>query len=629
MRRDLNKIEVLVGRARRTGMLSKAVFAVGFVVFGFLSYAEGRALPESARLVPPETVLLVEVDNFSQLRKQFEKTDLYKWYKEPAMAAFFSSAKSKVREEFKKQEDPVGDAVFNADVLPEGRVALALVLDEKVKDSNEPQLLLISQWGANLDKIKEAVSKAVKKAVEADSREKMENYRGVRIKTLIDKDKSEGVSYCFADDNLVVSENPEVLKFAIAHMQGASSPTLASSSDYTGGMRAVGPHHDFDFYVNIKQIIKATLSKDTTGKSRTTIMNLGFDNVSSVCGSLGVGRVAGSSYNGKVSLKVNGAKKGVCKILEMESAALRVPKFVSRSTYSLTFLNLNIKKAYAELARVLHSFGPMYAAILYTPLLPPSPDGQPGLEIKTGIIDHLGAQIIIAQSVNKGVSEGKRPAESLVAIAASNPRELEKSLSVVHSTLIAPNKPEAKRELLGHTIYQVRFPGFPMFGGGKQPMQGPVGGAAVPMPKFAFSFADGYLIMGLESTVEKAIRTRNSSGASLASARWFGMAKSHIPSVVGMACMEDSAALGEFFWETLKKSRPKGADGDESRSLGISVSPGSGMMLAHSGLNIFDFSLLPKFEVVRKYFGLSTLYGISKPNGYFFEFRDVSQRESN
>ena len=37
----------------------------------------------------------------------------------------------------------------------------------------------------------------------------------------------------------------------------------------------------------------------------------------------------------------------------------------------------------------------------------------------------------------------------------------------------------------------------------------------------------------------------------------------------------------------------------------------------------FNFGLLPDFEVVRKYFGLFTSYGISTPEGFFFELKDI------
>ena len=135
-------------------------------------------------------------------------------------------------------------------------------------------------------------------------------------------------------------------------------------------------------------------------------------------------------------------------MLDVESVVLRAPRFIPASTYSVTFLNLNIKKAYNELYSILYNFSPAAAAIMHMPLLPPSPEGEPGLQLKD-VVEHLGSQIVIAQSTNKPFSNppGGGPTESLVALAVVNPRALEKSLSLLHSEMIAPNNPEARREL--------------------------------------------------------------------------------------------------------------------------------------------------------------------------------------
>jgi hypothetical protein len=39
------------------------------------------------------------------------------------------------------------------------------------------------------------------------------------------------------------------------------------------------------------------------------------------------------------------------------------------------------------------------------------------------------------------------------------------------------------------------------------------------------------------------------------------------------------------------------------------------------GDGLLDFSLLPEFDAVKKYFGLSAFYGISRQDGFFFEFK--------
>jgi len=52
-------------------------------------------------------------------------------------------------------------------------------------------------------------------------------------------------------------------------------------------------------------------------------------------------------------------------------------------------------------------------------------------------------------------------------------------------------------------------------------------------------------------------------------------------------------------------------------------------MFSQAGSDLFDFSLLPEFDVVRKYFGLSAFYGLSIPEGFFFEFKYLNPHLDN
>ena len=606
--------------------------------------AQAGTLPKTAKLVPPETLLLVDVDDFSRLKTQFEKTNLYKLYKDPAMAAFVESFKAKWREKLLELDNEILKAIVDVDVLPKGRVAMALVLNETGKQAEDPPVLLISQWGEAIGKIKEVVEKMARKAIEDGAHRKSEDYRGVDIITLIKElppvqvpDYSSytpgqeaappmktvyrqpaKTSYCFIDDCLIGSMNLEALKFVIAHIKGAGSATLADDTDYAAVIATVGPYHDIDVYVNIKQVIKMAVAEDTTGRAQSTTASLGLDNVAAVGYSIGLARGPGSSCRGKASLRINGAKKGICRMLELDSAAIKAPKFVSGSAYSVAFLNLNIKKAYDELYRILYNVSPASAAMMHTPLLPPGPDGQPGLQLKTDVIDHLGSQIVFAQSTTQPTSATGIPAEpeSLFALAVLNRRALEKSLSTLHSKLIARNNPDAVRELLGHTIYLIDLSGMlPAFlSGGRTPMQTPAGPVVPQMPTFAFTITDTHLIFGTDSSVERAIRTLNSTEAvSVGSAKWFAAARLAIPSVVGMAHLQDNTASSEIFWRMIKET-------GKSKASSAAMGPGAGWMFPQAGFELFSFELLPEFDAVRKYFGSSTLYGISRGDGFFFEF---------
>jgi len=48
--------------------------------------------------------------------------------------------------------------------------------------------------------------------------------------------------------------------------------------------------------------------------------------------------------------------------------------------------------------------------------------------------------------------------------------------------------------------------------------------------------------------------------------------------------------------------------------------------LSLTGTDLFDFTLLPEFEAVKKYFGLSASYGVARQDGFFFEFKYLNSR---
>lgn len=634
------------------------------VVFLCISIpADAVTLDKTAKLVPPETVLLFDIEDFGRLETQLKKTNLYKLYEEPSMAKFIEHVKSKWKEENPELEKDFTGIFSDIDTPPQGRVALAITFSEQTADINQPPILLITQWGPAIEKIKTAMDKLVESEIENGLHKRSSEYRGVTITSLLTEESSEDLNFCIIDDCLIASFDSELLKFTIAHIQGASSTTLADDNDYNNTVRAIdsrgaGSEGHADLYINIKQIFRIASAKDTSGKVKTAVNNLGLDNVTSLCCSLGPASLDGGNSSAKTILKIDGPKKGICKMLDLQSEPLRTPKFISDSTSSISFINIDIKKAFEELTTIMNSFSPQYGAIMYMPLLPPGPQGEPGVQLKADVIDYFGSQIIISQNVDKSTSSSNAPdrrnlnstpkVQSLIAVAITNRNALERSLSTLHSTLIAPNNPESQRQLLGYTLYLLDPASFiPGLAGPMAPMrQGQtaataLGGPVSQNPKMAFTFTDTHLLISEESIVERAIRTLSGSQTtSIDSADWFRKAKSYIPSAVGIAGLENNAAMGEYFWTILRQM------GRASEHMAGNTPPGGEhysfytsrdqtpdrYTLGRSGSNpgrkfpeisddMFDFSLLPEFDTVRKYFGLSAFYGISIPEGFFFEVK--------
>ncbi len=592
------------------------------------------AVPEmTAETLPPETVLLVEIEDFGQLKAQFEKTSFYELYKEPAMAAFVEDVKVRLNEGIEKLDDNnIYKAFYKGAILPEGRLAVALIVNEQTKNNKEAPILCISNWGGNIEKVKATMKGLVEKNTEMGGHFKgSEEYRGVSIDTVIDEDSVE-FCYCFIDDCLIASfAGADVIKFVVAQIKGADSPTLADDSDYVSSLAATGPYRDIGLFLNIKKIVDMETADDDTGQAKDVVKKLGLDNVKTLCCSLGVARLGGDFSCGKFFLKIDGDKRGICRMLELEPAPVRVPQFISFLSYSALFVNLDIKAAYDELVKIVSSFSPQTAAVFYMPLLPASDDGQPGIELKRDILEHLGSQILFTEDIDRPITDKTGEPKWLFAVATTNPRALEKSLSTLHSKLIAPNKPDARRELLGHIIYIVDLPSLFRLGpsaGEKVPMQEASIQPASRAPVFAFTVTETHLVFGTVDATEQAIRTLEASSAeSMVSANWFNVAKSAVPSVVGLAALEDGVTSAEMLWRELKKmaeEKSKSGGGRPEVSVGLEMDFGLVPRQFVNQSELVDFGLLPQFDVVRKYFGLSAFYGVSRPDGFFFEAKEIA-----
>ncbi len=610
-----------------SGLFCTALFAVS---------SFGAGLPRTAELAPADTLVLIDISDFNQLRTKFEKTNLYKLYKDPSMAVFSNKLIAKIKEKISSDKDSLVKNILDANIMPEGKTAF--MITPGTNNREDTPVVFISQWGQSTERMKDVINKMTLKLVEKGARREFENYRDVNIVTLTTTKKAQPVPmsdfnmvtkpgpafeknvYCFAGDCLIFGDDVDAVKFVISRLKGTASSSLAGDADYISIMGAVGPYHDIDIYINIKQVIKSMADEDKSGETQTEMANLGFDGIRGIGISLGVATSAENSFYGKGFLKTAGTRKGVLKMLEMRSEALRAPRFIPGSACSLSFLNIDIKRAYDELCSIIYGFSPAGALAMQQPIPGTGSDTQQGLSIRPDIIEYLGSEIVFAQSINKPFSKDKEPAEIYIAIGVNNRAALEKSLSLIHKQLV-PNNPEPTRELLGHTIYLLGPAGLPVFGGAVPMVE--TGSAAKTTPKgekLAFTITDTHLIFGQEPAVERAIRTLSGAGNEpVNSSRWFNIAKNSVPSVVGMAGFEDNVATGELLWWMLKES-------GKSRRASMGMGPAAAVLAGPDAWDFADFGLLPEYNAVKKYFGLSASYGISRPDGYYFEFKYLNRQ---
>jgi len=372
-------------------------------------------------------------------------------------------------------------------------------------------------------------------------------------------------------------------------------------------------------------MVRMLTAESQGGQAMKIVENLGLDNVVSLAGALGVARQADKTSALRLLLKVDGAKRGVCRMLDIKSSPLQVPKFFPADATSVFFLSLDVKQLFEELIATLNRFSPQYAAIAQMPFIPIDPQNGQFADIKSAIIDNLGTDLTVAGKVSKSGSALDPAAtlsEMVAAMTVGNRANLEKALGAVHTMMLSKGNPEMRRELLGHTIYRIDLAEVMSGGESEQttPMAAGAAPASPPTPILAFTITDSHVIVGSEASVERAIRAMAGADAgTLDSAAWYRRARAAIPALVGLAGLSDAAAAGEHMWQQLREMDTL-AKGDHSE-LQLGMSSAGPQILFAGSEGLFDFSLLPEFDKVRKYFGLTAAYGISRQDGFFLEVK--------
>ena len=651
--------------------MRKSVLVFGAaVVFGVCIAAGAAGLPDVQKIIPADTIFLISAPDFNSLQAGWEKTSYYKFYKDPAMAGFVNDLRDKWTRKIFSDVDSkeFADLIKDINSLPSGKVAFAAIAGEKAKQGKgDVEALAIIQWGSQIAKVKTAVEKHVSRMVESGkskkSKEQFKSYDIITVETKgepaekeipieIQPDGNSGVkefayaerlaedddsaneftipgrpeenepaveiaepkeadktSYAIVGDTLLLGDNAEMVKFMISHIEGATGSTLAEAGRCSAILAGLGPVHDIDVYLNVPALLGIAMASDTSGQAKMQFANFGLDNVGDIGLSVAVGRTAGVGVSMKGLFKVSGEKKGLIKLIEPVNGPVKLPKFINASAAKISVFNFNFAAAYEELFKLLNNISPGAAAMLNTPLVPANQEGQGGVTLKKDVIDHLGIGAVAAETIVKPFKTVNESSKMIFGIATTDSKSLEKSLSLLHNQFIGQGKGDVKREFMGYTIYSLgNMSMLPMFGG-----RGPMAAvdkeapAGVKEDKIAFAVIPEYMLIGSESNIEEAIRLINNKEASgIENAQWLVRARKALPEKVGLASLSNDQAAMEYLWWLVKEGKVGEADMQS-------------MLIADMVKDYADFKLLPDFGTIKKYFGVSSSYVISRQDGFYFE----------
>ncbi len=294
-------------------------------------------------------------------------------------------------------------------------------------------------------------------------------------------------------------------------------------------------------------------------------------------------------------------RKGLFKLFEPLAKDSAPPAFVAANTLSFSRVRVDLKKSWETLESTLNSINPAIGGLLQMTLASAGKDKDPNFDLKKNLIGNLGDDIITI--VKAGATSTNKPV-SLRLIGSPNANELVGALRTAAALL--PTGPEGlkEREFLGRKIYTLGS------------ASDEDGGEGLLMH---LSANNGYLAVSESaSLLEEYLRATEADIKPLKAAPGLAEAAEQIGGLsTGFFTYRNDRELMRQTFENLRKDGS--LDGAFGGPANLAGSVGGMSEKAKEFEGWFDWTLLPPYDQISKYFHLSVNTVALTPQGYSYK----------
>ncbi|PYJ04855.1 MAG: hypothetical protein DME25_09370, partial [Verrucomicrobia bacterium] len=295
-------------------------------------------------------------------------------------------------------------------------------------------------------------------------------------------------------------------------------------------------------------------------------------------------------------------RQGILKLLVGEAKEHRPPAFVPADAVKFQRWRLDGQKAWAALEKMLGDVSPQFLATLNSILDLANANTKqkdPGFDIRRDLIGNLGDDMISYEKAPRGGPGAEGEAASLFLLGSPNAEQLAESLKCIFAVASAEGGAPAEREFLGRKIFSVPRPNVPLGLGNASK-----GGSR---PKLNYAASSGYVAMSTDpALLEEFLRSSESQGKTLR----------ETPGLVEAAQMVAGSGSSLFGYENQSETmraelEALKKDGGAAANAALTSPLNGALGVPTPQVNFkewMDFSLLPTYEKVAKYFYF-TVYG--------------------
>lgn len=629
-------------------------------VFSWLFTAAALAAPIPApeKLLPDDTLLLVTAPDFSKVRDIYARSPQSRFWNDPAMKPFKDSFIAKWTEEVAKPiERELDIRLDDYASLARGQVTFAITQNGwEGKGDSRPAWLLLIDAKEKSGVIKTNLARLRKKWVESGKTVRTEKIRefDFSILSLSSNDVPKALKQFLpqsaevqevdpngepkapklskseivlgqADSLLILGNSAKAIEKVLVRLSGGPVPALGDSAQYQANHLTFFREAPAYAWLNTKAFVDV-LSRRAPEKNDVEQPDpLAPPAPGKMLGALGLSglKTVALTYQHsndgaffQLFLGVpESTRQGLFKILAGVPKDCSPPPFVPADTAKFRRWRMDLPATWASLEKMLNDISAQALGglnFVIDTAAARAKEKDPGYDLKKSLLSNLGDDIITYERPAKGVSSADlQSPPSLLLIGSPAPEQLAAAFKALF--VIFPGADSAtEREFLGHKIFSTPSPAVPL------PMADTSKSAGKTL---SYAASGGYVALSTDaSMLEEYLRSSESQAKALRETAGLTEASQKVTGP-GTFLFGYQNQVEDF------KARFLQAKNDPSSLTNASPSAPNPLLSAipfagpdKTVKEWMDFSLLPAFERVSKYFNFTVNGGSANVDGLTFKY---------
>ena len=622
----------------------------GLFLLAWPPHAAGAAVPPAEKLLPNDTLMMMTAPDFAKLREIYRTAPQTQLWSDPAMKPFRDKLVAKLKEQLiEPLERDLGVSFADYADLPQGQLTFATALSGPPNAADtEPGLLLLLDTRDKSAQLKQSLADLRKKWVAAGKSIRTDKIRGVEFSVVTvasndvpsalrrflpqnqasvaddpDSKKTPPAEFLIgqSDSLLIVGNSRAVLEKVVVHLTGGTMPALGDSPAFEANRLAVFRDAPVYAWINTRAFFDILNRKpaDSDADNANPMAMFSPEKVLAATGFNGLKSIAvafriasdGSLFQVFASAP-EADRRGLLKLFPNPGKDASPPSFVPADVIKFQRSRVDGQKAWSTLQSVLNEISPQLTSGLNFMIDSANTAAQekdPAFDLKKNLFGNLGDDLISYQKPPRGTSlTDLNAAPSVWLVGSPQPEQLVQAIKSLLVLVSSQAGSPAEREFLGRKIYSVPLPNLPT--SASSPL-------TAPSRTLSYSTSGGYVALATDAAaLEEYLRSGENTPKSLREVAGLTEAEAKAGGTSGgVLGYENQAETSRVLIEALRKSSTGTNDSATTTTVpGIPPFPAQ-----PSWKDWVDFSLLPPFDKISKYFYYTVYAASSTPDGFNFK----------